>query len=402
MKPVRVAIIGCGNRGADVYARHLSAQGAVITHVVEPRPARLAEVAARHDIPPQAQFTYWDAFLAQGRVADAVVIATPDHDHVRPCLQALALGYDVLLEKPICLHPHELDLLLTAETASTGTVTVCHVLRTTAFFTAVQQVAASGRLGTLIGIVHAENVAHWHYAHSYVRGNWRSSPPAAPFLLAKACHDLDLLRALAGSAPRRVSSEGGLHHFRPEHAPPGATDRCVTCPVQDCPSDARRIYRTRDPHAWPVTVLTAGGQTLEEALQDGPYGECVYLGRNDVADHQAVTVHFRNTVTAQLTVSAFTHNNTRTLKLLGTHGELRAHMERGELELHDFRTGHSERWTVDTTGNHGGGDQGLVRAWLAFLRGQAPPPTPLAESLDSHLMAFAAEESRLTGQTVAF
>ncbi|MCD0165329.1 Gfo/Idh/MocA family oxidoreductase, partial [Deinococcus sp. 12RED42] len=200
----------------------------------------------------------------------------------------------------------------------------------------------------------------------------------------------------------RVSSEGGLHHFRPEHAPPGATDRCVTCPVQDCPSDARRIYRTRDPHAWPVTVLTAGGQTLEEALQDGPYGECVYLGRNDVADHQAVTVHFRNTVTAQLTVSAFTHNNTRTLKLLGTHGELRAHMERGELELHDFRTGHSDRWTVDTTGNHGGGDQGLVQAWLAFLRGQSPPPTPLAESLDSHLMAFAAEESRLTGQTVAF
>lgn len=402
MNPVRVAIIGCGNRGADVYARHLTAQGAEVTHVVEPRPARLAEVAARHGIPPQAQFTHWDAFLAQGRVADAVVIATPDHDHVQPCLRALQIGYDVLLEKPICLHPHELDLLLTAEAASTGTVTVCHVLRTTAFFTAVQEVALSGRLGTLIGIQHAENVAHWHYAHSYVRGNWRASPPAAPFLLAKACHDLDLLRALAGSAPRRVSSEGGLHHFRPEHAPPGATDRCVTCPVQDCPSDARRIYRTRDPHAWPVTVLTAGGQTLDEALRSGPYGECAYLGRNTVADHQAVTVHFRNDVTAQVTVSAFTHNNTRTLKLLGTHGELRAHMERGELEFHDFRTGHSERWTVDTGGNHGGGDQGLVRAWLASLRGESPPPTPLAESLDSHLMAFAAEESRLTGQTVAF
>jgi hypothetical protein len=106
-------------------------------------------------------------------------------------------------------------------------------------------------------------------------------------------------------------------------------------------------------------------------------------------------------VTAQLTVSAFTHNNTRTLKLLGTHGELRAHMERGELELHDFRTGHSERWTVDTHGNHGGGDQGLIRAWLASLRGESPPTTPLAESLDSHLMAFTAEEARLTGLTVA-
>ncbi|GAA0521425.1 Gfo/Idh/MocA family oxidoreductase [Deinococcus depolymerans] len=397
-----MAIIGCGNRGADVYARYLSAQGAVITHVVEPHPARLAEVAARHALPREAQFTHWDAFLAQGRVTDAVVIATPDHDHVRPCLQALALGYDVLLEKPICLHPHELDLLLTAEAASTGTVTVCHVLRTAPFFQEVLRVRDSGRLGTLIGVQHAENVAHWHYAHSYVRGNWRASPPAAPFLLAKSCHDLDLLRALAASPPDRVSSEGGLHHFRPEHAPPGATERCVTCPVQGCPSDARRIYRTRDPHRWPVTVLTAGGDTLDEALRVGPYGECVYLGRNNVADHQAVTIGFRGGVTAQLTVSAFTHNNTRTLKILGTHGELRAHMERGELELHDFRTGHSERWTVAAAGNHGGGDQGLVQGWLAFLRGQSPPPTPLAESLDSHRLAFAAEESRRTGRTVVF
>ncbi|MFC6800627.1 Gfo/Idh/MocA family oxidoreductase [Deinococcus caeni] len=246
MNPVRVAIIGCGNRGADVYARHLSAQGAVITHVVEPRPARLAEVAARHDIPLQAQFTHWDAFLAQGRVADAVVIATPDHDHVQPCLRALQIGYDVLLEKPVCLHPHELDLLLTAEAASTGTVTVCHVLRTTAFFSAVQQVAASGRLGTLIGIQHAENVAHWHYAHSYVRGNWRASPPAAPFLLAKACHDLDLLRALAGSAPGASAARAACTTSGPNTPRPAR-------PTAASPAPSRTARRTRAASTAPAT-----------------------------------------------------------------------------------------------------------------------------------------------------
>ncbi|PTA69778.1 Gfo/Idh/MocA family protein [Deinococcus arcticus] len=396
----RVALLGCGNRGADVYGRLLQAGGAVITHLVEPRAARLAEVAARHGVPPAAQFAHWDAFFALGRVADAVVIATPDDAHVAPCLQALALGYDVLLEKPVCLHEHELELLLRAEAASTGRVTVCHVLRATPFFQAVQGVLDGGALGRLVGIQHAENVAHWHYAHSYVRGNWRASPPAAPFLLAKSSHDLDLLRAFAGAPPLRVSSEGGLHHFRPGEAPPGAAARCVVCPVVGCPSDARTIYRGRDPHAWPVTVLTAGGQTLEEALAQGPYGECVYLGHNTQPDHQAVTVLFGGGVTAQLTVSAFTHNNTRTLKLLGTHGELRGQMERGELELHDFRSGALTRWVVDTAGTHGGGDLGLVATWLAFLRGAASPPTPLAQSVDAHRLAFAAERARLEGRVV--
>ncbi len=395
MKEVTVAVLGCGNRGADVYARHLAAQGARITHLVDPRAARLSEVAARHDLGPEVCFSHWDDFFALGRMADAVVIATPDDQHVQPCLHALALGYDVLLEKPICLAEAELDLLLAAETASAGSVTVCHVLRATPFFQEVKQVLDSERLGQLVGIQHAENVAYWHYAHSFVRGNWRASPPAAPFVLAKSCHDLDLLRWFAGAPPSRVDSQGSLHHFRPKNAPTEASDRCVTCPLTDCPYDARQIYGSRPLESWPNTVLTAGGQSLAEALETGPYGQCVYLGLNDVADHQSVTVTFENGVTAGLTVSAFTHNNTRTLKLLGTHGELRGQMERGELELHDFRHGTVECWTVSADGNHGGGDVGLVRGWLAFLRGEAGVPTPLSESLDSHRMAFAAERFRL-------
>lgn len=392
-----VAVIGCGNRGGDVYAAHLAAQGAVIAALVDPRPDRLAEVAVRHAVPETRCFTHWDAFFSLGRVADAVVVATPDHEHVAPAVLALALGYDVLLEKPVCLAEPDLDVLLRAEAASTGRVSVCHVLRATPFFREVQRVVASGELGRVVGLQHAENVAYWHYAHSFVRGNWRASPPAAPFILAKAVHDLDLLRWFAASPPVRVHSEGTLHHFRPEHAPPGAAGRCVDCTVPDCPFDARAFYPAQLTDRWPVTVLTAGGRTLQDALATGPYGQCVYLGLNDVVDHQAVTVAFRNGVTAQLTVSAFTHNNTRTLKVLGTTGELRGHMERGELEHHDFRTGHVARWLVDSSGNHGGGDVALVQDWLAFLRREAGVPTPLSESVDSHRMAFAAEQSRLQG-----
>lgn len=395
MSGIRVAIIGCGNRGADVYARHLTEQGAQVTYLIEPRQARLTEVAAQFQIGKEGQFNHWDEFFTLGKVVDAVVIATPDHEHVEPALKALELGYHVLLEKPICLDESDLDRLLAAETNSVGRVTVCHVLRTTPFFRAIDEVRTSGVLGHLVGINLNENVAHWHYAHSYVRGNWRNSPPAAPFILAKSSHDLDILRWYAASSPVQVSSAASLPYFTPVNAPAGATVRCVTCPVTQCPYDARHIYLNRPPHTWPVTVLTAGGKTLEEALACGPYGECVYLGKNNVAEHQAVIITFENGMTAQLTTSAFTALNTRTIKLMGTHGELRGHMELGQIEIHDFRSGTTRTVQVSTEGVHGGGDVGLIARWLAFLRGQGGVPTPLAESLDSHRMAFAAERSRM-------
>ncbi len=398
---MNIAVIGCGNRGADVYASHLRALGAAVSHLIDPDPGRLRQVAARHGVPDSACFAHWDDFFALGRVADAVVIATPDHLHVSPCLKALALGSHVLLEKPVCLHENELDLLLAAERESSGSVTVAHVLRTTPFFQEVRRVVVSGELGRLVGVTLLENVASWHYAHSYVRGNWRSSPPAAPFVLAKSCHDLDLLRWLAGSPPTWIMASGELNHFRPEERPAGAAERCLDCPVADCLADARRIYLTRPPDAWPNTVLSHTGTPagVQQALRDGPYGRCAYLGGNDQPDHYAALMAFGSGVLATLTVSAFTHNNTRTLKLAFTGGELRGQMDHGELELHQFGGGTTERRHVSTEGNHGGGDFGLASGWLAFLRGEAGQPTPLAESLDSHKMAFAAEGARASGQT---
>lgn len=386
-----VAIIGCGNRGGDVYARHLSELGAEIVALVDARPARLREVAARYGVASERCFSHWDDFFALGRVADAVVIATPDNAHVEPCLAALALDYHVLLEKPICLERGQLRQLLAAEAVSQGRVTVCHVLRLSPFFQQVTAILRSGVLGQLVGIVHSENVAYWHYAHSYVRGNWAQSPPAAPFVLAKSCHDLDLLRWWAASPPTEVQSMKFGGYFAPAQAPAGAARRCVVCPVQDCPYDARRIYGEgeADPHEWPVTVLTAGGVSLAEALQHGDYGRCVYWTGHDVAEHQSVQVRFASGVMASLTVSGFTHNNTRTLKLQGTLGELRGHMERGELEIH--RYGHApEVLTVAQDGRHGGGDVGLCAAWLAVLRGDEVEGVlpSLRESADSHWMAF--------------
>jgi predicted dehydrogenase len=363
-----------------------------------------------------------------------VVIASPDREHAAPAIAALERNYHVLLEKPIAPTEAAVRAVASAAAVNRGSVTVAHVLRYTPFFSAVKRALDDGVIGDLVTITHAERIGYWHFAHSFVRGNWRREDESSPMLLAKACHDLDLVRWLAGDRCTAVASFGGLRHFRPEEAPPGAQDRCWDgerrCPAApECPFDAVRLYvdRTADVTGWPVSVITddVSPEGRLAALASGPYGRCVYASDNDVADHQVAALEFANGVRATLTVSGLTPDNTRTIILGGTRGELSGRLDTGRIEIRRFLPGGTEadgpwdrdeqgrhamrddeRMVIDTSAvaldGHGGGDGAMLDDFvdrLARLRdeGHTPgvaAPTELADALDSHLMAFAAEASR--------
>ena len=409
--PVTLAIVGAGNRGADVYAHHLESMpdAARVVAVADPDPERLDRLADRHGVPAVGRYAGWHELLARPRLADALVLATPDALHVQPALAALERGYGLLLEKPIAPTLDEVRTLAAAARAADASVTVAHVLRYGEFFATLKRLLTEGRIGQLVNVQHTENIGHWHFAHSYVRGNWRREADASPMILAKACHDLDMLRWLVGRPCVSVASHGGLRHFRREAAPPGSTERCTGgCAVErSCPYSAIRIYEERfaGERGWPTTVVhpdpTPG--RLRHALEVGPYGRCVYRSDNDVADHQVAALAFDGGVAATLTVSAFTEENTRTVHLMGTHGEIHGHMGRGEIAIGDFARREREVVRVHASGDgHAGGDEGLVRDFVARLRGEATGAaiTSLDASIESHLMAFAAERSRHEGRTV--
>lgn len=408
--PITIAVVGAGNRG-EVYAREFAelSDATRVVAIAEPDPSRRARLAERHGVPPEALFDGWEALLAQPRLAHALVLATPDALHLGPAREALARGYHLLLEKPIAPTLAEVNALAEAARGTDATVTVAHVLRYTPFFGAIARLLAEGRIGELVSIQATENIGHWHFAHSFVRGNWRSEAGASPMILAKACHDLDLLRWLVGRPCRRVASFGGLQHFRAEQAPEGSTARCTGgCAVErTCPYSAVRIYLERfaGERVWPNSVVTPDPtpERIREALDTGPYGRCVYRCDNDVADHQVVALDFDGGVAATLTVTAFTEANTRTIHLMGTHGEIHGHLDRREIVLHDFAHGARELLHVDAPDDpHGGGDAGIVRDFAARLRGErtGPTATDLATSIESHRMAFAAERSRHEGRVV--
>ena len=412
MKPVKAIVIGAGLRGSEVYGAWARAHPdrLRIVGVADPARERRDTMAAAHGIAADGVFDDWKPLLARARLADAAIVAAGDTLHVEPALAALAAGYHVLLEKPIAPDARDCVRVVEAAERAERILQIAHVLRFSEFYRRAHEVVASGRLGEIVHVDMREHIAHWHMTHSYVRGKFRCRTVAAPILLAKSCHDLDLLLWLVDDAPVRVTSLGGLTEFRPERAPEGAPERCSDgCPVQDtCIHDAVRFYAAPDDRVarmWPWSDVSAdpSREARQRALASGPYGRCVYRSDNDALDHQTVSVEFAGGATASFGLHGLATHERRTLRVSGTRGELRGILQEGVLEV--TRHGALETEVLRCTGSevgHFGGDVGLVDHFVASVAAGAldSPRASGRIALASHLLGFAAERARETGCVV--
>jgi predicted dehydrogenase len=412
MDRVDAVLVGAGLRGSETYGRYAERHGERlrIVALAEPRTEARDALARRLGLPAAAQFADWRELFAGERRAPAAIIATSDHEHTGPALAALERGHHVLLEKPIAPTPEECSAIVDAAEQAGRILKIAHVLRYTVFYREVARILESGRLGRLLTIDMKEHIAHWHMTHSYVRGKFRNRAMAAPIILAKCCHDLDLLLWLAGQAPQRVVSFGALSHYRPEHAPPGAPERCSDgCPVQEqCPHDALRFYLGPDDalaRGWPWSDVSPdpSREARRRALETGRYGRCVYHCDNDVPDHQTLLVAFADGLQATFTVQGHATHETRTIRVSGSEGELRGLLREGRIEL--SRHGSLEQEQIDLAGRevgHFGGDQGLLDHFTDVVaRGAIDEAhTSGRVSLASHMLGFAAERSRVEGRVI--
>ena len=411
-KQLTVAIIGCGDRGCGVYGRlmHDSFPEEYKTVALcDVQDFKLARYGEAFGVPEESRFSDEKVFFEKKR-ADLLVIGTQDRDHYRMTVKGLSLGYDILVEKPLTASRKECKGLLAAQKKYGGKVFVGHVLRYAPAFRKAEELLASGVIGKLIAIDALEQVWFAHMAHSFVRGNWRRSDETTPMILAKCCHDFDLLQYYAGSKCKLVSSVGELSWFKPENAPAGATDRCLDCPhVDTCPYSAKWLYIDhwkRNPvYPFTMTVCPARPLTEEairEALRETNYGRCAYACDNNVVDHQMTVMTFENGVTASLTMMAFTGTGGRIYKFHGSLGEIILDEEKRYVELKLFSK-ENTKWEFDELGagdpsvGHGGGDYHLVKELYEMLTENGEERSSLKNSIESHLMGIAAEESRRAG-----
>ncbi|MCX4553622.1 Gfo/Idh/MocA family oxidoreductase [Streptomyces sp. NBC_01387] len=415
-RPLTIAVAGAGGRGAG-YADLLAADpGRVrITAVAEPDPHRRARFAERHGLDADHVHDTWEDLAARPRLADAVIIAVLDHEHLDAALAFIARGYDILLEKPMAVSDD--DCVRIADEAERAGVLLglCHVMRYTRYTRALKAELSAGAIGDLVSVQHLEPIGSYHFAHSFVRGNWRREDETGPLLLTKSCHDIDWLGDLVGAPARRVSSFGSLSHFTAANRPEGAAERCLDCPAHvenTCPFSAARLYRAglregAGPKHYFTSTITPRmtEEAVTDALATGPYGRCVYSCDNDVNDHQVVSIEYEGGVTVAFTLSAFTPQENRRTTLFGTRGQIVG--DGRFIEIYDHTT--ERRTVIDTsldasnnTEGHAGGDRALIDAFVAALADGDPAAlmTGARTGVAGHRLVFAAERARRTGTVV--
>jgi len=404
-KPIRVVLLGAGDRGMNNFGEFALRfpQLMKIVAVAEPNEEKRALFAQKHNLTADQLYTSWEEVLAKPRSAEALINAMPDHLHYAANNLALDFDYHLLVEKPIASTPEQVLTIYQKAKNRHQIFQTCFELRYTPFFATIKDIIDSGEIGDVVVIEHKESLIYWHMAHSFVRGNWGNSTTSNPMLLAKTCHDFDLLTWLVPSECLYVSSFGGLNYFHAKNAPANAPNHCIDgCPHEDnCPYSAKKIY-LRQNTDWPVSVISVD-HSLDsriQALKQGPYGRCVFKCDNDVVDNQVVNLEFKNGARVSFVMTGHSHENTRTIRISGTKGTLRGHFIKSEIELFGYNSNSQKiiKPSVNTDEyGHGGGDERLVKHFLSAINQNEVDKVNryLDGAIESHLIIFAAEESRI-------
>lgn len=406
-KPVTIIVIGAGHRCQTYlefalrYPEKLQVVG-----VVEPHPLRRQTTERLHGLKKKQTFDSLEEFYATtDRLADAVLVSTPDDMHYVPTMFALERGYHVLLEKPIAQSIDECRAI-EAKAAEKGLIVgVCHILRFHPCYVRVKEIIDSGLIGSIQTVNHVEAVGIDRMTHAFVRGIWGQAESSNPMILSKCCHDFDLLVWLTGQKCKRLNSFGSLRWFRPESAPLNSSRRCTDCQVeQGCPYSAVDLYLHRRKWLRHFDIQhseIASDRVIKQALRTGPYGVCVYRSGNDVVDHQIVSMELELGVTVNFSMDAFTLNSQRSTHIMGTVGEIMA--TETTISFTDFVTRstqtHDFSHLCGEGTYHAGADLALVANFVDAITGRAPIRTAIKDAIQSHEIAFAAERSRL-GRTI--
>ncbi|XP_068207227.1 putative oxidoreductase YteT isoform X1 [Palaemon carinicauda] len=419
-RKVTAVVVGAGNRGKNYanYALQFPDLFDVVA-VAEPRKHAREYFQHNHSLKVENCFVGWETLILQPKLADCAIVATQDQDHVKPTIKLAKIGYHILLEKPMAVTAEDCRTIYEACQEAGVMLAVCHVLRYHPPARKLKELIDSGLIGEVVNINHTEPVGFYHFAHSFVRGNWRNEKSSTFSLLAKCCHDVDLIAYWMGNKKCiKLSSFGSLHHFRKEKKPQGASARCLDCGIEEsCPYSAKKIYLDPKPQKpqWPMSVVCDIEDApegylarLTEAVRTGPYGKCVYDTDNDVCDNQVVNFEFSDGSTATLTMIAFTKQLcNRKTEVYGTLGQLVWDESKGhEIDHFDFLTRINKIHRCEQESplgwGHGGADYHLIKS---FVEAVALNDTTLISSgpkisLETHLLTFAAEHSRLSSTIV--
>lgn len=418
MKKLQAVLLGAGNRGCAYADYALEAPSELeIVAIIEISDLRLKEAGDRYSVPESNRFKSLDEFFAKKIPCDFVINATMDEIHYETSVKIMNAGYHMLLEKPITAKKEELLDLQRLAREKNVKLNICHVLRYTPYYKRIKEIINAGTIGKILTMELDEHVWIAHFVDSFVRGKWKSEATCGSgFLLAKSCHDMDLICWLNNmTTPKKVSSFGSRSLFAKKNAPEGATKYCYNCPHNEtCLYSAQKIHVELDPmpfQTWmdmnkPLDTITK--EEKLEWLKSHEYGLCAYESGGDINDRQVINIEFEDGSTAMFTMVGGTSKPDRFIHICGTHGEIEGRLEDEKFIVRKFdrsgdKFGYDEE-IVDVSKEvhasagyvgHGGGDYAIMHELVRYLNGDnsSISITSIDDSINGHLVVYAAEES---------
>ena len=425
-KPVTAIIVGAGHR-AFVYSELAKTNPELlkIVGVADPNPVRRKKAMEYFGFSEDMCFDSAQTLAEKGRLADAVINGTMDEQHLETAIPLLNAGYDMLLEKPFAVCEEDMRQIVDCAKKNNSKVMICHVLRYTPFYYAIKERIVNGEIGDIINIQMTEHVSYHHLSTSYIRGKWANSDKChTTMLLAKCCHDIDLMMwFMSETKPVSISSFGSKFQFKPENAPENAGTICMKdCPlVDECVYSTKRLYIDH-PDRWSFYVWDAlegiENPTIDDKIAlmktDNPYARCIYKCDNNVVDHQSVLVNFASGATGTHNMVGGSAEPRRNIHIIGTKGEIFGNFEESKftvLKINPSPDAHNEECDVEEIdlrvtgdmvgayGGHGGGDERLAEDFVKFIRGEQPSLacTSIFDSVAGHLCVYLADKSRENG-----
>lgn len=425
-RPITAIIVGAGHR-SFVYSELAKTNPEMlkIVGVADPNPIRRRKAMDYFGFKEDMCFENAEELAKKGKLADTVINGTMDEQHLETAVPLLDAGYDMLLEKPFAPNEEEMRQIVNCAKKNNSKVMICHVLRYTPFYYAIKERIVNGEIGDIINIQTTEHVSYHHLSTSYIRGKWANSDKChTSMLLAKCCHDLDIIMwMMSETKPKQISSFGGKFQFKPENAPKEAGTICMKdCPLVDtCVYSTKRLYIDH-PDRWAFYVWDAlegkKNVTIEDKIalmkSDSPYARCIYKCDNNVVDHQSVLINFESGATGTHNMVGGSAEPRREIHIIGTKGEIFGNFEESKftvLKIDPSPDAHNEECDVEEVdlrvtgdmvgayGGHGGGDERLAADFIKFIRGEKPSLacTSIFDSVAGHLSVYLADKSRENG-----
>ncbi len=425
-RPITAIIVGAGHR-SFVYSKLAKTNPEMlkIVGVADPNPIRRKKAMDYFGFKEDMCFENAEELAKKGKLADTVINGTMDEQHLETAVPLLDAGYDMLLEKPFAPNEEEMRQIVNCAKKNKSKVMICHVLRYTPFYYAIKERIVNGEIGDIINIQTTEHVSYHHLSTSYIRGKWANSDKChTSMLLAKCCHDLDIIMwMMSETKPKQISSFGGKFQFKPENAPKEAGTICMKdCPLVDtCVYSTKRLYIDH-PDRWAFYVWDAlegkKNISIEDKIalmkSDSPYARCIYKCDNNVVDHQSVLINFESGATGTHNMVGGSAEPRREIHIIGTKGEIFGNFEESKftvLKIDPSPDAHNEECDVEEVdlrvtgdmvgayGGHGGGDERLAADFVKFIRGEKPSLacTSIFDSVAGHLSVYLADKSRENG-----